>query len=251
MNFLLIDRSSAVTTPDGDFYRLRTVWRRGSGIEVKSHGRWESLSDHGGEFVLADDIANDVVEWSPGQLLLPVDTADFGDLPVVTWLDVPEGGRANDSGVSIDDVPLESDDRAVTRAWRPERLGERHAERRSPAKEALLRRSLSLVQGAKTNEDAVRAIVMKSLDAGLISLGMEACRAFASNSDFTVCVDAAVLSRARVLAPFRRRLRQVLRGKNSLRACRPVRDVHGRSRARPAVGGARRTRSVFLLSWRP
>lgn len=75
-----------------------------------------------------------------------------------------------------------------TVAWRYERLGEKKAERSNPTKESLLRRSLDLVQGQKANEEAVREIVEKSLDAGLIRLAKEALRAFSSDAGFHMYV---------------------------------------------------------------
>ena len=70
----IIDRTDVVTLPEGEFHRLRAVRRVGNKVQVARHGKY-SPSSAEPEVLLAGDLPHEVVELSPGQLLIPIDVA--------------------------------------------------------------------------------------------------------------------------------------------------------------------------------
>lgn len=170
-----IDQASVVEGHGAEYYRLRAVhWSR-TGLRVKKGGTW-SGADPAGQYFSASDLPGEIVEWSPGQLLLPVDMADDELTPLVSMYDL-EPARLSVRSTGLTVIAKAQ----AGRAWNYSSWGDKGS-RGSQARLALLRESLALAKGQRKNEEALSKIVDKSIDARFVDLAQEATRLFGSMS---------------------------------------------------------------------
>ena len=166
-----IDREESVEIAEGAFYRLHRARRRGMSVERASKGKWVTI-DPDQDFVYQSALPPEVLEWSPGQLLMPADIADFGNLPVMSWRDLPEETTARPRRRGSQSAHAAGPSSAAP--WKLNNWASPAETRSSSAKEALLLKSLEIARRASQNGNALETIVEKAVVSGLFGIATRA-----------------------------------------------------------------------------